>query len=294
LYSIIEFRELVYNTDSITYSNRSKFGVNPKYDINESFYRFKYLFYLLNKDLVNNTYDKYDVNDINVVCSRSKDTTLNNKFYNDIYKDLINDVITLYNNQNGATNNIEIDALNTCDFSEVKLIYYLEVFNDITCKLFSYTFDNNQNNYIFMNNDPNISKYNIVFNKYIIIGNAFITDNIINFKIKKINNRYILIGLIVSAHGHFWYLIKNHSTNGFIEINDLGKINNSFKFDLNIHDIRYGLYVREGEKYVDTFPITDQIYHLAQISHKINTKSINNLDCLNYEILSNIIRNKLK
>jgi hypothetical protein len=301
LYSIVEFRELVYNTDSITYSNINPVkGIAPKYDINKSFYRLKYLFYLLNKDLVSNTYVKYTVNDVNVVCKRSSDGSNNNSFYNEIYKGLINDVITLYNNQNGTIDIDEINRLDTCSYSKVTLEFYLSVFNDLTNKLFSYDVQLNQCIYIvrYSNKTAEMSN-NIQLNKYIIIQD-FSTSPLYKNTIEIKGIRYSKIGLLVGykthvgAGGHFWFLIKNNSTNDYTEINDLYSINNSSKFDELNQSIDAGLYVREGEKYVDAFPIKNQICNLVEVSNKINTNSINNLDSLNSKVLKKIIKNKLK
>jgi len=293
----------VYNTDSITYSNKSTNGNNLSSDINESFYRLKYLFYLLNKDLVKNKETKYELNDKNVVCKRDSTNTSNNSFYDDIYKDLINDVIVIFNNQNGKIDNTdtkkEIKYLNECRFSFNTLENYLSSFNDLTSKIFSYDIVLNQRMHIISYTNENLGKQQIssstILNKYLIIRIAPnpIYEDTITIRGIQYHLKGLLVGNRVNggAGGHFWYLIKN-SGNNFTEINDssdIRKFNNASEYATEV-----GLYVREDSEYEDRFKIIDQICHLSELSYKINNSSKKSLDTLNYKILSKIIKNKLK
>jgi hypothetical protein len=317
LYSIKEFRDVVYNTLQITNSNKSKHAVIEQYDINELLYRLKFVFYLLNKNLVKQQSDtKYDIDDNTLFCSRGGP---NNDFYNEIYYDLIKYTTILdFNNQgvchnelNGHLFNVrtnvditsdalvdDICRLENTSVSTVSLQYYLNVFKDISESLFTY-FKNPSNSYEFF-----ISTDYIIINRPELICKKYllytpITKNIEPSKRITLNStEYQLCGLIVGWNQagepgeHFFTLLYNHSTNRYTEINDLNtNINTNYKFNPSNTPIQFILYVKQDENvYIDNYPVTTQIDTLAKISNKGLSSD---KDILNYNILKNIIINKI-
>ena len=109
LYSIVEFREMVYNIDKITNSNTSYNRMEPPIEINklldELLFRLKFIFFLLNKTLINNDSipyngNKFIINDHKIECNRRQGSI--NSFYRFLYYPLIKYTTVLsYNNIEG-------------------------------------------------------------------------------------------------------------------------------------------------------------------------------------------------
>lgn len=313
LYSIKEFRDAVYNTYQITNSNKSIHAVVEQYDIQELLFKLKYIFYLLNKRLVEQQSDtKYNVDDTTLYCSRGGSA---NNFYNEIYYDLIKYTTILdFNNQgichresDGHLINIrtntdittafgidDICSLNSVSVSRASLIYYLNVFSDIT-KLFFTHKKNFNNNYEFIFSTD--SDKTIICRKYLVIKPIKSIDNPPIKTIFK-GTTYLLCGLIVGSNiggqpgGHFWTVLYNYINSKFTEINDLNpNINTNYQFNPNSTPVEYALYVMEDEcTYVDNYPITTQLETLSKIS---NNGLTSEMDRLNYNILKKIIINKI-
>jgi hypothetical protein len=326
LNSLVEFREAIFNTNTITNSNLSNNPVPIQEDISILFYKFKKIFLLLNKRLSLNNEHGYISNDIKLECKRS------NNLYTDLYKDLLKKSIIILNNNNGTTFNYNdnkfigdsedpysdngndaITDLNNCGFSFNNLSLYLDLFRDISNNLFSYTINSKSpfRKYNFWHDlrDPSniINKTDIVLNKYLILSDNYSifnsypkTNNYLKYSYVCNGINYILLAAILGNQTHYWTIIHDPQTdpNNFIEVNDLGPvIRNNYILDTNKLDdngrqiyIRYALYVREDATYQNNYSLDTQINNLASISHEINTQPTNNLNKLNHKIISKLIK----
>ena len=233
LYSIIEFREMIYNMDTIKNSNRSTKAVLAQYDINDLLYRIKSLFYFLNKNLLIkdiSEYKKgshsYKMDNNKIECTRSSDGTSNNSFYSMIYYDLIKYTTVLsFNNIEGLSLNVltghfkdntgrdmtdvgfdsntDICYLDTLEYSKASLTYYLNVFSDISENLFSFYIGEYKNK-IYVHS--NLTQPTINLKKYFIFKPNRNEDKI-NYYQNKIfyNESYCLYGLLVGVRRNAVY-----------------------------------------------------------------------------------------
>jgi len=326
LYSIVEFREMVYNIDKITNSNISYKKLDPPFEINklldELLFKLKYIFFLLNKTLIKNGSPNYNgeqfiINDHKIECNRSLGYTGPiNSFYDFLYYPLIKYTTVLsYNNIEGlfltgqtfvnidsesktnADQCTEIIELDTQKFSRVSLIFYLNVFSDISDKLFCYYIADNFSK-IFIHTDLKVSYTKEIFvqNKYLIYKpdgkkvdpsfTQFTTWNLYALLVGNSNE-------FNQAVGHFWLLLYDFENDNFISINDTSDKIERVELTIDFA-IEYALYVRDGESYTDRYPIKQQIRHLAEISSKMNNFGRTDLDIINHQILKNIIISKLR
>lgn len=331
LYSIVEFRELIYNTDSIKNSNTSISSIVPQIEINDLFYRLKYIFYLMNRILVptvhNNT--KYEsrngfyMNNNTLECNREDSgPNTEDKLWLEIYRDFIIGSTILYYNNTGNCYNFatkkfkskketkdedirDIEFLEQKDYSTNTIVYYLSIFNDLSQQLFSYDNNGRQFNYIISysptpKNPMTPMSPDIVLKKYIFIKNPYDANYVYPNEIIVNTNKYLKYALIVgdnedgfgTAGGHFWTLIYNHSTNDYTEINDLPDYKPfNSNYIFNNEGIECVLYVREYECMYCDNFPIDQ--QLIHLSNLSNRNPTTNLEKLNYDVLLRIIKKKL-
>ena len=125
LYSIVEFRELIYNTAIYNLTNLD--ALENKY-----LYYLKYIFLLMNKDLIKtgDLTNKYTVTDQFIQCSRDSNGNYN-PFYNEIYKPFLELSIILYK-MDTETNEKHLNKLKECKFNENFINRYLSILKNIT------------------------------------------------------------------------------------------------------------------------------------------------------------------
>jgi len=317
LYSIVEFREMVYNIDKITNSNTSYKRQDPPFEINKLLdgllFRLKFIFFLLNKTLIDNG-EQFIINDHKIECNRSQGSI--DSFYNFLYYPLIKYTTVLsYNNIEGlfftdptfvdmdsesktdAEQCSEIKELDTKIFSRVSLIFYLNVFSDISDKLFCYYIADNFSK-VFIHTDLELSytKETFLEKKYLIykpdgkkVDPSFTQFTTWNLYALLVGNR----NKFNQAVGHFWLLLYDFKNDNYISINDTSDKIERVELTTDFA-IEYALYVRDGESYTDRYPIKQQICHLAEISSKMNNFGRTDLDIINRQILKKIIISKLR
>jgi ribosomal protein L40E len=269
LYSLVEFREKVYNTNFIPI-----YATNY-IEQNKILYYLKYIFLLMNTDLTP-SHDRYDVDDDRIKCERNQSKTSNNLFYNEIYYPFLKLIIS---------NEASLTELESCGASQILFMDIIKKLSFISNNIFSFnpdfqvgSFDKTKMSItkFFEDNSirwNDIQTYSIIHDDY-----TGWTESAINNYIKKKftikrggnNYEYELIGCIISGRGHFWSYIKDSK---FQKIDDIGK-RDSILFDNISGNPYYLLYKQSNYLYVDKYPIKIQINNLANISNNIKSDNI--------------------
>jgi hypothetical protein len=263
LYSLVEYREKVYNTYFIPDTVR-----NYK-EQNELLYYLKYIFLLMNKDLTPR-HDRYDMNDTWLYCERDISKKKNNFFYNEIYYPFIKLIIE------------DISKLDECSFNDVLFINIIKKLSFISNGIFSF----NTNIFYLVNNEktPQIifNEYQAVhlktkhIQKYSIFQTSFnnMTELEMNNSIQKYKfthngdkYEYELIGCIVWGASHYWTYIKDLE-NKYKKIDDVGIDLVPFT-SIKERTQVYLLYKQSTATYIDQYPIKSQINNLVNISSNI-------------------------
>ena len=301
LYSLVEFREKIYNTNVINPTELTD-------TTNNVLYYLKYIFLLMNK-ILTPTHERYDLNDTHIVCSRDSNGN-GNLFYKEIYEPLLKIII----------GQDKLSELLSCSQSSNLLDNYINnlipkkkynpicphctLVNDqvpqcIACnnKLLVVKSDSiNILDSLFSSNNENIYVSNYTFNKLQKYAISLYTSGLVEpekYMMSTSGNliKYELIGSIYSyqSGGHFWAYIYDKNTNQSLRIDDFGELKNEVAAPLPT----YLLYKQIGQLYVDNYPLTQQINNLATISHEINTIGKNRLNELNYKIILKLIKNKI-
>jgi len=267
LYSLVEYREKVYNTDFIP--NTAK---NSK-EQNELLYYLKYIFLLMNKDLTP-SHNRYDMNDTWLFCNRDVSKKTNNLFYNEIYYPFIK--LIIYN----------ISKLDECSFFDLLFINIVQKLSFISIGIFSF----NTNVFYLVNNENTpqrmINEYQPVhlitsdIQKYSIFQTTFnnMTELEMNNAIQKYKfthngneYEYELIGCLVWGGYHYWTYIKDLE-NKYKKIDDIGIDLVPFT-SIKERTQVYLLYKQSTATYIDQSPIKIQINNLVEISSKIKSEN---------------------
>jgi hypothetical protein len=269
LYSLVEYREKVFNTDSIpdTVSNYK--------EQNELLYYLKYIFLLMNKDLTPN-HDRYDIDDTWLFCKRDTSKKTNNLFYNEIYYPFIKLIIE------------NISKLDECSFYGALFINIIKKLSFISIGIFSFNtsvfyllgFNNIKTPQMIINTYQPLHLITSDIQKYSIFETDFnnMTELEMNNAIQKYkftHNRneyeYELIGCIVWGGNHFWTYIKDFE-NKYKKIDDIGIDLVPFT-SIKERTQVYLLYKQSTATYIDQYPIKIQINNLVEISSKIKSEN---------------------
>jgi len=321
LYSIVEFREKIYNTNVIN-------PTDSNHKVNNILYYLKYIFLLMNKELTP-IHSRYEVNDTHIECRRNSDST-GNLFYKEIYEPLL--ILIINDDRN------ELNLLKTCSFNNnlfekyirglivsykyptydpicgrcgnknkdpirgicrncnSKLNMISDISNNNNIDIFKDLFTNLRTLFYCINNldELNYTQPNEFLKKYVIfVSDGKPVNPEINIRTTTGNSiTYELIGSIYSygGGGHFWAYIYNKNTGQSLRIDDLTELRN----EVAGPNPNFLLYIQKGQSYVDNYPITQQISNIASISHEINSGRKNRLNELNHKVILELIKNKLK
>ena len=115
LYSLVEFREKIYNTNVIN-------PIDSNHKVNNVLYYLKYIFLLMNKELTP-THSRYDIkkDDNEIKCSRNANGT-SNLFYEEIYEPLLKLLIDGDINPDVRKRNLNL--LKNCSFNDNLFVNY--------------------------------------------------------------------------------------------------------------------------------------------------------------------------
>ena len=271
LYSLVEFREKVYNTNFIPDV------VENHTEQSEILYYLKNIFLLMNKDLTPR-HDRYEMNDDQIICTRNMSKTTNNLFYNEIYYPFLKLVTPSY----------QLVQLESCGPDNVLFDDIIKKLNFISTSIFSFypeffvgSFDKKTmsiDNFFksYAKGWDDIHTYSVIksISDFFEWEESDINEYINkNFKINRGGKEYEfeLIGCIVWGGGHYWSYIKKDSK--FQKIDDIGK-KDSTLFD-NISGFpSYLIYKQSTYSYINKYPIKDQIINLANISSNIESDNV--------------------
>jgi len=278
----------------------------------------------MNKELTP-THSRYEIDDNKIKCSRNADGT-GNSFYKELYepllellidgdKDYLNNLKNCSFNNNLFTNyfqKLKMDPIYnpTCQHCTLKntdsaiicsacreplriVNVNINIFEDLFTYFGTLSY--------YTNNLSDLEKIRPkeFLKKYLIFDTSNEDLSVVKSEIKITTTsgesiEYELIGSIYSLNNrgvHFWVYIHNKNIIQSERIDDLENkpINEDVKGVST-----YLLYMQKGLAYKDSYPLTQQINNLASISNEINTIGKNRLNELNYKIISELIKNKLK
>jgi hypothetical protein len=267
LYSLVEYREKVYNTDFIPDTAK-----NYK-EQNELLYYLKYIFLLMNKDLTPN-HNRYGMDETWLFCKRDRYKRTNNFFYNEIYYPFIKLIIE------------NISKLDECSTNGALFINIVQKLSFISIGIFS--FNTNVFYLVDIENTPqrlfneyqqahlitsDIQKYSIFQLNFNNMTELEMNNAIQKYKFTHNGNEYEyeLIGCLVWGGYHYWTYIKDLE-NKYKKIDDIG-------IDLlpftSIKERRqvFLLYKQSTATYIDQYPMKIQINNLVDISSKIKSEN---------------------